>query len=276
MVEIIPMTTEDTAFATDLTDIEKWGYLRRDFERLMFIEPEGCFIAWKADHRVGMVTAISYGRFAFLGCLIVIKEARGEGIGEKLMRHAVDFLKRKGVRTIELDGVFKAVPLYRRLGFRDKYLSLRFVRPPEYSHKDHPPCPENLFPEILEFDRRATGIGREKPLGAYFEDLPDHIHASGLGRLLAYAIVRPRADNLLELGPMVAESAASARVLLQSIIDKYAARPIGIGIPATNSEGVDLIISSGFHYREPALRMYLGERLEYEKHIYGIFSPEKG
>ena len=270
------MTGEDTAFATEMTDIERWGYLPRDFERLISLEPDGCFVAWKDDRRVGMVTSTSYGRFGFLGCLIVREEERGQGIGEALMRQVIGYLVKNGVTTIELDGVFKAVPLYRRHGFRDKYLSLRFVRLPENSRKDHSPCPESLFPEILEFDRRATGISREKVLGIYFEDHPDHIHASGLGKLQAYAIVRPRKDDLLAAGPLVAESASAARVLLQSIIEKYGAHPIAIGIPALNREGIDIIVSHGFQYREPALRMYLGERLEYEKHIFGIFSPEKG
>jgi GNAT superfamily N-acetyltransferase len=276
MIEITRMTPADTAFATEMTDIERWGYLPRDFERLMSFEPEGCFIARKNDRRVGMVTTTSYGKFAFLGCLIVRKQERGHGIGAKLMSHAIDFLKGRDVRVIELDAVFEAVPLYRRLGFRDKYLSLRFVRPGSGSQENHPPCPENLFPEVLKFDKEATGLSREKVLSVYFQDLPDKIHISGSGQLSAYGIVRPRTDNLLTIGPMVAKNEVLARQLLADIIETYGSSPIGMGVPATNGVAVDLLTESGFQYRPPALRMYLGERLEYEKHIYGIFSPEKG
>lgn len=122
------MMEDDIKFATKLTLYEKWGYKEKDLRRLIYFEPEGCFIAWKNEERVGMVTTTSYGDYAFLGCLIVRKEERGGELGTKLMEHAINVLKKKGVKTIELDGVFPAVSLYRRLKLKDKYLSLRFMR----------------------------------------------------------------------------------------------------------------------------------------------------
>jgi len=37
-----------------------------------------------------------------------------------------------------------------------------------------------------------------------------------------------------------------------------------------------MLLKYGFKSTEPSLRMYLGERKAYEKHLYGIISPEKG
>jgi ribosomal protein S18 acetylase RimI-like enzyme len=162
MIRISIMTGADIAFALEMTDIEKWGYLQDDFRRLICFEPGGCFVAWKGDRRVGMITTTSYDDYAFLGCLIVPEEQRGQGIGESLMKHAVNYLQNRGVKTIELDGVFAAAPLYRRLGFRDKYLSLRFKRSAGKEAGDVPARSPISVDEIIAFDRRMTGLNRER------------------------------------------------------------------------------------------------------------------
>ena len=128
-ISMSTMTESDIAFATEMTDREKWGYLQEDFRRLIYFEPDGCFVARMHGKNIGMVTTPSYGDYAFLGCLIVKDEFRGVGIGASLMNEAIDYLNKKGVQTIELDSVFPALSLYRPLGFKDKYLSLRLLRP---------------------------------------------------------------------------------------------------------------------------------------------------
>ena len=136
LLRITEMKKDDVKFALKLTRIERWSYNEDDFRRLIIFEPEGCFIASKNEKRIGMVTTTSYEDYAFLGCLIVLKGERGKGIGTKLMGHAINYLNGKGVKTVELDGVFPAVSMYRRLGFKDKYLSLRFIRRPEECNLD--------------------------------------------------------------------------------------------------------------------------------------------
>ena len=75
------MTESDIAFAIEMTDREKWGYLQEDFRRLIYFEPGGCFVARTHGKNIGMVTTTSYRDYAFLGCLIVREEFRGAGIG---------------------------------------------------------------------------------------------------------------------------------------------------------------------------------------------------
>ena len=106
MITISVMREKDIAFATHLAKEEKWGYMEKDFRRLIYFEPEGCFVVWKDKKRVGMVTTTSYKDYAFLGCLIVRKDERGKGIGETLMNHAINYLINREIKTIELDGVF--------------------------------------------------------------------------------------------------------------------------------------------------------------------------
>ena len=62
---------------------------------------EGCFIAEVDNRRVRMITTTRYARSAWVGNLIVVPERRRQGIGETLMAHAIDLLKRCGIPMTE-------------------------------------------------------------------------------------------------------------------------------------------------------------------------------
>jgi GNAT superfamily N-acetyltransferase len=270
------MQESDIGFAVKLTDIERWNYLEDDFRRLISWEPEGCFIARHNNRRVGMITTTSYDDYAFIGCLIVIAEERGHGFGELLLRHALDYFQTGGIRTIELDGVFRAVPMYRRLGFRDKYLSLRFIRKGQGPVGDLQSCPSDMINNIIAFDSESTGLNRERIIRRYSADMPDRIHAVINSSISAYAIVRPRSEGLTAIGPLVADSTRTAKDLLHALISRYGSGTIAMGVPEINREAVKLALQYGFQYFPPSLRMYWGRKRDYEKNIFAIFSAEKG
>jgi ribosomal protein S18 acetylase RimI-like enzyme len=276
MLAISVMTETDISFATGLTTGEEWGYLEEDFRRLMYFEPQGCFVAWKSDKRVGVITTTTYEDYAFLGSLIVKKEERGRGIGKSLMKHAMNYLLGKGVKTLELDGDFLAVPWYRRLGFRDKYLSLRFKGEARgYGNAGLSYSPE-MAEKIVHFDREKTGLSRERIIGKLLEEFGDSAHVIKRRRVAAYAIVRPRAGGELTVGPMVAENERVAELVFHSVIGKHSGKILYVGVPGTNRDAVRILLNAGFEYLEPSLRMYRGERKNYEGSIYAITSPEKG
>ncbi len=125
------MTSDDIDFAVRLTNIEKWANSEDDFRRLINLNPNGNFVAWDMDKKVGLITSAIFGKLAFVGNLIISEKYRGRGIGRALMEHALKYLgEQNNISTIELDGDFPAVELYRKLGFRDKYFSFRFCRKP--------------------------------------------------------------------------------------------------------------------------------------------------
>jgi len=276
MIDIRVMTDKDIDFGLKMTDMEKWGYLRSDFERLIYFEPKGCFIAYQDNVPVGLVTTSSYGDYAFLGTLIVDKPYRGAKIGQMLMEHSIDYLREKGVATIELDGVFQAVPLYRRVGFKDKYLSYRLTKIVEGRNHSLERFQPEMLDELIVFDKCMTGLERERYLARFAEDFCKSIYICKIDGLKAYAIVRPRAEKRVTVGPMVSENSGYAEMLLHSIMAKYSGYMINLGVLETNRAFVELLRCLGFIYNDPCLRMYLGEYRDYERHIYGIISAEKG
>ncbi|MDD4051310.1 MAG: GNAT family N-acetyltransferase [candidate division Zixibacteria bacterium] len=277
MPEIRIMTENDFDFAVEMTEREQWFHQRHDFQRLTAFEPRGCFIAWENDDRVGMVCSTSQQAYAFLSCLIVKEGHRGQRIGEALMRHAIDYQRARGAETIELDGVIPALPLYRRLGFRDKYLSLRFRRPPDTDSPAPVATATSMTMEALvDYDHRRTGLNRGRILSRFYDEFADFLFAVQANSLGGYAFVRPRANDSMAIGPLVADSPAIAGSILPSIIKSWGHKTLAIGVPEINRESVSLVLQHGFLYTEPSLRMYLGKQLSYERSVFAILSPEKG
>jgi ribosomal protein S18 acetylase RimI-like enzyme len=270
------MTSADLDFALDLTTIEEWGNSSADFPRLLALEPEGCFVGVYDGRRVGMITTTTYGSYAFLGSLIVHREYRQRGYGRRLLEHAVEYLKSSAITTMELDGVLAAVPLYRRLGFQDKYTSLRFrgagsslsANPGQYSAQ--------ILPDILDLDRKLTGLDRERVLTRLLTEFAGSSYVHVGAGVEAYAIVRKRNELNLFCGPIVATTPDFASELFQRVLGLYAGKLITVGVSALNREMVDILYSYGFENLTPSLRMYLGERIDYERHVFAIVSPEKG
>lgn len=274
--DISIMTRADIAFAAQMTEIEKWGYSHGDFANLIAFEPGGCFVARDGDQSVGIITSTSYNAYAFVGTLIVKQSHRNRRIGESLLRHAMRYLRSKGVRTIELDGVFQATSLYRRLGFKDKYLSLRFFKPPAEAPASGKPLMPEPTEEIVRFDLRRTGIERGRVLRRYLEEHSDAAYVIRDEAISAYAIVRLRTGGSMTVGPLVSVDDRAAERLMTGIVMKYSEVGLSVGVPQAKHFMTRLLVDLGFSYHAPSLRMYWGDKKDYEAHIYGILSPEKG
>jgi len=268
------MQATDIPFAVSLTDHEGWGFFPRDFQIKLKLYPTGSFVARLEGEPVGIISSVEYGEYAFLGNLIVRDGCRGRGIGGLLMQRAIDYLKDKGIKTIELDGVLAAVPLYRQLGFKDKHLSLRLARPPQNGNGDRDRSRKSTA-AILALDRKLTGVSRRSLLKAALVDESNTLIAQGRP-VSAYALIRKRAGGFLMIAPLVAFGWRQVPGLVDTVVRWHGDQPLWIGVPEPQYRMSQLLVSRGFEYKEPSLRMYSGKRLDYEKHVYGIFGPAVG
>ncbi|MBE0433465.1 GNAT family N-acetyltransferase [candidate division WOR-3 bacterium] len=229
--------------------------------------------------RAGIVTSAVYGDYAFLGNLIVRRDLRAQGTGLLLMEAAIAGLDQRGIKTIELDGVFKAVDAYRLLGFKDKYLSLRFARPaaPGLDHGGmQPDCRAVDIGEILRFDRDQVGFDRSAFLEHLLKLHPGTTFCVGRHALSAYGVTRVRATGVVHIGPLVAESAEAASFLLALVCRVHADRDLTIGSPGINAAAIEAVLEQGFLHRRPSLRMWRGRRIAYERGVYAIVSADAG
>jgi ribosomal-protein-alanine N-acetyltransferase len=96
-------------------------YTKVDFVAYLLIAREGFMVASDRGSVVGYVIAISQGGEGSIQSIAVSPEARGKGIGEMLMRSAIDHLSGRAarVRLLVAAGNDAAIGLYRKLSFEE-------------------------------------------------------------------------------------------------------------------------------------------------------------
>ena len=263
VLSIHRMSSDDLEFALHLVEVEGWGDSRDELARLLTYEPEGCFIAEEGEEPVGMVTSTSYGKLGWIGCLIVESEKRGRGIGTELMRQAIEYLEQKGVETIRLDAVQKAVSLYRRLGFTEECRSLRLRG--AGSRRDAPdvvPMEPSHLEDVFELDAYCFGADRSRVLRQVFQDFPELCFVSYAEGKLAGFIMARRLARGAQIGPWVCRpdrlSRDKAEPLLRAALNALGDQLVNVGVLEDNRASQEILRDYGFREGPWSLRMRLG------------------
>lgn len=251
------MRLGDIPFAIRLTNLEKWGINRADFERIIFLNPQGNFIASLDGRRVGMMTTTSYGkRIAWVGNVVVMKRLRDQNIGQRLMEHAVSYLRDSGIRRIALYCFSENVGFYEKLGFvRDKKF-FRLRRTPQTSRQrsevDREKQPS--LARMLATDREAFGADRSKLLQRLLTEKHAVIFDSGGG---SYLIVKTYSD-MSEFGPWVGivPFDKSDEDMIKYVTTRYGRKTIETSCLASNGKILKLLRIEGFQITNVGFRMY--------------------
>jgi ribosomal protein S18 acetylase RimI-like enzyme len=276
------MQTPDLDFATECTLSEGWlSETRREIVGFFENNAKGCFVAESNGKRIGICIATHYGESGFVGELIVAKERRGQGIGHKLLEHAVNYLTTSGASSVYLDGVPAAVPLYERIGFRKVCRSLRFAG--RIQGKPSPLMRQMQLKDlavVLEIDRRAFGADRGFFLRRRLTLYPELCRVVNKNRNVAGFALGRRGQGLVSIGPLVGEQAGVNPAMLLEDIALYAgAVDLRLGILETNTVAVKTAKSLGFaELPNPPWRMVLGSssNLGASNQCFAIGSPAKG
>jgi len=284
-VEIRVWKQADLAYVAESVSREGWGHTRRDVERCWKLEPNGCFIAESEDQPVGHVFSVTYGKIGWIGLLIVNSEKRGLGIGAALMEAAVNYLEENGAKTIKLEAVEKAAPLYRRLGFVDESDSLRYCGMPV--HEAHlniegfvSPIRKDDIREIAEFDAQHFGANRLSVLKSLHSDFSQYCFAAKENqRMEGYIMARKTLDRLW-IGPWVCNDSRVAQRLSNTLFKSVRKEDerLRLGFPALNMNARKLVEELGFQLVGKSIHMIRGDRKNQGDvtRIYGIGGPEKG
>jgi ribosomal protein S18 acetylase RimI-like enzyme len=276
------MEERDLDFAAECTATEGWTTeIRTEFEGFLAHDPKGCLVAEAGGQRAGICVATPYGSAGFIGELIVAQQWRGRGIGRHLMECALRHLHSRGVRSIFLDGVPLAVPLYERLGFRTIARSLRFVGTMSGSaHRAVRPMKTGDLPAVLELDRGAFGADRSFFLQRRLALYPELSKVSECRGHVAGFILGRRGPDWVAAGPWVVRPGIEDPVhLLQSFALAAESITMGVGALETNTAAIQIFASCGLQER-PACpwRMVLGSEghVGTSNQLYAIGSAAKG
>jgi GNAT superfamily N-acetyltransferase len=237
----------------DLVDLMRlkesagWNQTAEDWERLLELEPEGCFGMERDGVLVATATALTYGQdLAWIGMVLTLPEHRGHGYAGRLMERAIAFVENRGVARIGLDATDMGFELYRRFGFGPVSIVERWERP-DLAEAVAPAAVAEWAPDPV-LDRAAFGTDRSRLL----ENLAREGAASVPGE--GYAMGRA-GSQAAYFGPCVARSADAARQLLAWFLARHLGQASYWDIPADNRAAVALAEANGFRRVRKLTRM---------------------
>lgn len=266
----------DVPLGMRLKALAGWNQLEADWQRMLEMQPDGCFVAERDAHPVGTVMTCIFGSVAWIAMMLVEVSLRGQGIGRALMEHALRFLDGQEVRTIRLDATPLGQPLYEKLGFV-----------PEYSLTRHTGIPtsgcdvsgvtvacDHDYDAIFILDQSVTCTDRRKFLIRLLSERPALIVREG-GELHGYLLTRG-GFNATQIGPCIADELAGPRLLRRALADN-AGRPVFIDIPLTHQPASALAGEHGLAIQRHLLRMCRGEKIhELVERLWSSSGPELG
>jgi GNAT superfamily N-acetyltransferase len=213
------MQPDDIEGAMRLKTVANWNQTSLDWERLLRLEPNGCFIDEREGTVVGTTTALRHGTdLSWIGMVLVLPAFRRKGIARGLVQHAMTWLRDRGHCVTGLDATEMGRPLYEQLGFRDEDLIERWERAPVQTAANAGPCASTqLHDSLLALDRMACGYDRS----ALIHDLASDASVECVQRASGFAFGRP-GSTAWHMGPCVAGLDSDAESLLVDLLAPHA------------------------------------------------------
>jgi predicted N-acetyltransferase YhbS len=137
---------------------------RAELSTYLSLQPDGRLIALVDGAPVGMVGAIDYGSFAYIGTMAVLEAWQRQGIGNALMKRLLEWLDARGCAMSRLDASVAGQHLYPKLGFCTDKQTHVFKLQSTVSTAHVPECVRIAraqdLPTIAEFDAPIFGARR--------------------------------------------------------------------------------------------------------------------
>jgi GNAT superfamily N-acetyltransferase len=221
-----------------LKEAANWNQTQQDWERLLALEPEGCFGVEQDGVLAASATALTYGRdLAWIGMVLTLPEYRQRGFGRMLLRRALEFLESRGVARVSLDATDMGYPLYESLGFVTENIVERWERSGEAEGIAAATCMPWEFERSL--DLPAFGADRSR----FLRSLAEQEAAAIPGE--AYAMGRP-GSKAAYFGPCVSRSPEAARQLLRWFLARHPGERIFWDLLLDNPQAPILAQEFGF------------------------------
>jgi len=256
------MSPEDFDFAVQITEKMNWSLTNADFEFMMELEPEGCFILLEDSKKIGLATTVSFGTLAWFGNLVVIENHRKKGAGSQLVKHSVEYLTHKRVKTIGLYAYMDRILFYERLGFkRDSEFTVLNGKGLSLPVKsDVRKAEKRDLKEIIEFDNSCFGASRRKLLEPIVLDTDNLCYTFVEGENIIGYIVAKVYSHMGEIGPLVCQKGREdvAINLLRSVLRRLERYEVSIYVPSKERVILNFLKTSGFDESFRVARMFFG------------------
>jgi GNAT superfamily N-acetyltransferase len=279
-ISIREMTIADIPAGLDLCRASHWNQTARDWRHFLHASPHGALVAVDHDTVVGTVATLPYGSFAWISMVLVDPASRGRGIGRLLLERGLELVPAGSVAR--LDATPAGEVIYRKLGFTGEYGLARLFTdrrlPSVTRSSDVRPFDDADWPAVLDMDLRAFGSSRASLLELLADGAPDYawVVEHG-GRLRGYSLGR-HGHVRDQLGPLVADSPATAMVLLEAALASQPRRSFFVDVPDDQRHLRSRLNELGFSIERTFLRMHRGRLVNSGDRalVYAIAGPEFG
>ena len=260
-LRIAPMTLDDLRIAVDWAAAEGWNPGQEDAEAFHAVDPDGFLMGWLGDIPVTAISVVRHSdRFGFLGFYLCHPDHRGKGYGMATWKAGMAHL---GDRVVGLDGVPAQEANYKKSGFERVHYTQRYAG--QVTGKAQPNCRLATaadLPKLLQMDRDISGTDRSTYLSSWFSQTRSRhtLVYEASSQILGCATIRACRTGH-KIGPVFAETAETARSLIEASVACAKAQEIMIDIPDPNSISVDLAHSLELVETFSCARMYKGRAL---------------
>ena len=273
------MKPSDFYFAVNLANTMSWNMADQDFEFMLRLEPQGCFVLFDGSKRVGISTCISYGKVGWFGNLIVKENYRRKGAGSILLKHSIEYLKSKNVETIGLYAYPSLVRFYEKLGFNfdAEFAVLKGQAVNSTGIEVSRLASIDDIPAIISLDSLCFGADRKKLLKPLLSETNNLCYVSTDERgIVGYAIAKVY-NEMAEIGPLVCKETFSnnAMLLIRTILSKLKRLDVSIYLPRKEATVLAWLLDAGFHEDFQLARMLSGRPVA-NNCIYLAESLERG
>jgi GNAT superfamily N-acetyltransferase len=273
------MANEDLSFAVQLANTMNWNMTAEDFEFMMKLEPEGCFVQFQDKARVGIATSVSFGKVGWFGNFIVKEAIRGQGAGSLLLKKAIDYLKSKGAETIGLYAYPHLVKFYESFGFEADidFLVLEGKPVLPAAREVLKAAAKRDVPALVDFDRKCFGANRRKLLEQILSAEGNPCYVSVENNEITGYVAAKVYGKMAEVGPLIchADRVEEAKLLLENILSRLSGFDIFMYIPKNEESLLNMLRNAGFEEDFRLVRMFLGPAVG-GNCIYAAESLERG
>lgn len=229
---------------------------------MLNLEPEGCFTLLDGQERIGIATTVSYGSVGWFGNLIVRPDKRIRGAGSMLVKHALEYLTRRNVKTVGLYSYTERIPFYQKLGFQNdsEFIALKGKAFTSPMNAELQKATKAHAQAIAKVDEECFGGTRTKLLEIIMADPDNRAYAfSENGKLSAF-IMSKVYNGSADVGPLVCEHGQIdvAVQLLKQTLNDLNPREVSVCLSRKESAILDLLKEHGFSESFRVTRMFRG------------------
>jgi hypothetical protein len=223
------------------------------------------------------------GPFAWISMILVTAAFRRRGLATRLMQSCIEILHQQNLVPV-LDASPEGRQVYLPLGFRDVYRTTRLfaaqppaIPAPSPSNVTIAPMGEASLDSVAAYDRTVSGTDRNDLLRHLFGRYSAAAAmACRNGRICGFVLARD-GRSCAQIGPLIADDAAIALVLLQRALAAIAG-PVCLDVGDHHPQMRAWLDANGFNPVTPFIRMIEGREEPFDdpRRVYVIAGPELG